>query len=179
MTGSLAMTGIESRSTLVRRIKTAQPRARRHVAWDDIIPRPGLSLADSKTGPHIVPLGGATRRVLNKLAKNRHPGADDGFLFPRYARTRSPHDIAVCWRVVCEDAGLGKLRLHDLRHTFASQAVMSGKNLPLVGRLLEHRRHTTTAHYAHPADDHLVEAAERVGRLAAEAMRLKADMPTE
>ena len=47
---------------------------------------------------------------------------------------------------------------------------MSGENLSLVGRLLGHRRHRTTAGYAHLADGHLVEAAGRVGRIIAEAM---------
>jgi len=49
---------------------------------------------------------------------------------------------------------------------------MSGENLPLVGKLLGHRRHETTASYAHLADGHLVETAEQVGRLIAEAMDL-------
>ena len=47
---------------------------------------------------------------------------------------------------------------------------MSGENLPLVGKLLGHRRHRTTAGYAHLADGHLVEAAEKVGTLIAAAM---------
>ena len=47
---------------------------------------------------------------------------------------------------------------------------MSGENLPLVGKLLGHRRHRTTAGYAHLADVHLVEAAEKVGRIIAKAM---------
>ena len=58
----------------------------------------------------------------------------------------------------------------DLRHTVASHAVMSGENLPQVGKLLGHRRHRTTAGYAHLADGHLVDAAERVGSLIAKAM---------
>ena len=74
------------------------------------------------------------------------------------------------WRTVCADAKLGRPRLHDLRHTAASHAVMSGENLPLVGKLLGHRRHQTTAGYAHLADAHLIEAAERVGNVIAEAM---------
>ena len=61
-------------------------------------------------------------------------------------------------------------RLHDLRHTTASQAVMSGENLPLVGRLLGHRRARTTAGYAHLADEHLVDAAENVGSIIASSM---------
>ena len=49
---------------------------------------------------------------------------------------------------------------------------MSGETLPLVGKLLGHRRHSTTAGYAHLADIHLVETAERVGSLIAQAMNL-------
>ncbi len=50
---------------------------------------------------------------------------------------------------------------------------MSGENLPLVGKLLGHRRHETTAGYAHLADGHLVETAEKVGSLIADAMNLQ------
>ena len=63
----------------------------------------------------------------------------------------------------CADAGLGTLRLHDLRDTAASQAVVSGENLPSVGMLLGHRRYRQG--YAHVADTHLVEAAERIGSI--------------
>ena len=49
---------------------------------------------------------------------------------------------------------------------------MAGENLPLVGKLLGHRRHRTTAGYAHLADAHLVEAAEKVGWIIAEAMEI-------
>ena len=65
---------------------------------------------------------------------------------------------------------LQRLRLHDLRHIAASQAVMSGENLPLVGKLLGHCRHETMAGYAHLADAHLVAAAEQVGSVIATAM---------
>ena len=50
---------------------------------------------------------------------------------------------------------------------------MAGENLPLVGKLLVHRRHRTTAGYAHLADAHLVETAEKVGSVVAEAMEAK------
>ena len=107
------------------------------------------------------------RDVVEALPGPRDP---DAFLFPKNAGRRSPHNIVACWRTVCDDAKLGRLRLHDLRHTAASQAVMSGENLPLVGKLLGHRRHETTAGYAHLADGHLVEAAEKVGSIIARAM---------
>ena len=121
-----------------------------------------ISLSDSKTGRRSVPLGEAARALIEALPGDRDP---DGFLFPRYAEGRGQDALCFRWRTVCEDAGLGRLRLHDLRHTAASHALMSGENLPLVGRLLGHRRHSTTAVYAH-----LAEAAEKVGNIIAEAM---------
>ena len=127
-----------------------------------------IDLADSKTGPRAVPLGEAVRAHVAALPGARDP---DAFLFPGLAEGRGVYGLVECWRAACADAGLGRLRLHDLRHTAASQAVMAGESLPLVGRLLGHRRHRTTAGYAHLADAHLVEAAEKVGSLIADAMR--------
>ena len=129
-----------------------------------------LNLDDSKTGPRAVPLGEAARVHIAALPHARGPGA---FLFPRYAEGRGAYNLETCWRTVCEDAKLGSLRLHDLRHTAASQAIMAGENLPLVGKLLGHRRHRTTAGYAHLADAYLVEAAEKVGSIIAEAMEFE------
>ena len=126
-----------------------------------------IVLEDSKTGPRTVRLGEAARAVVDALPGPRDA---DAFLFPKNAGRRSPTNIVACWRAVCEDAKLGRLRLHDLRHTAASHAVMSGETLPLVGKLLGHRRHSTTAEYAHLADIHLVETAEKVGRFIADAM---------
>ena len=127
-----------------------------------------LNLEDSKTGPRAVPLGKAARAHVAALSG---AGGPDAFLFPRHAEGRGAYSLAACWRAVCEDAKLGSLRLHDLRHTAASQAVMSGEGLPLVGRLLGHNRHRTTAGYVHLADAHLVEAAEHVGSIIAAAMQ--------
>ena len=127
-----------------------------------------LNLEDSKTGPRAVPLGEAARALIAALPGARDP---DAFLFPRHAEGRGIWILTNCWRTGCADAGLGRLRLHDLRHTAASQAVMAGENLPLVGKLLGHRRHRTTAGYAHLADQHLVEMAERVGSIISTMMR--------
>ena len=137
-----------------------------NLRWRDI-GADSINLPDSKTGPRAVPLGEAARAHIDALAGPHEAGA---FLFPRYAEARGQYSLIACWRAVCADAELDPLRLHDLRHTAASHAVMSGENLPLVGKLLGHRRHRTTAGYAHLADDHLVEAAERVGGVIAEAM---------
>ena len=115
-----------------------------------------INLPDSKTGPRTVPLGEAARALIEALPGPRDA---DAFLFPRYAEGRGAYSLKTSWRALCADAKLGYLRLHDLRHTAASQAVMSGENLPLVGKLLGHQRHRTTAGYAHLADGHLAEAA--------------------
>ena len=139
--------------------------------WRDI-GADAINLRDSKTGPRAVPLGEAARAHIDALPGDRNP---DAFLFPKLAEGRYSHNLVVCWRAVCADAKLGRLRLHDLRHTAASQAVMLGENLPLVGKLLGHRRHRTTASYAHLADGHLVAAAEKVGEIIAKAMGGSAD----
>ena len=139
-----------------------------NLRWRDI-GADAINLPDSKTGPRAVPLGKAARAHIDTLPGARDP---DAFLFPRYADGRGAYSLVSCWRSVCADAGLGRLRLHDLPHTTAGQAVMSGENLPLVGKLLGHRRHRTTAGYAHLADRHLVEAAERIGAIIIEMMRL-------
>ncbi len=137
-----------------------------NLRWRDI-GNDAINLPDSKTGPRAVPLGETARALIDAL-----PGPRDAeaCLFPRHADGRGLWILVNCWRTVCADAKLGRPRLHDLRHTAASHAVMSGENLPLVGKLLGHRRHQTTAGYAHLADAHLIEAAERVGNVIAEAM---------
>ena len=138
-----------------------------NLRWGDIGER-AIHLPDSKTGPRDVPLGEAARAVLDALPGSRDP---DACLFPSFAHEKARHDrLTRRWHRLRQHAGIGPARLHDLRHTVASQAVMSGENLPLVGKLLGHRRHATTAGYAHLADDHLLAAAERVGALIARAM---------
>ena len=137
-----------------------------NLRWRDI-GSDAINLPDSKTGPRAVPLGEAARAHIGALPAAREP---DAFLFPRYAESRGAYSLATCWCAICADANLGSLRLHDLRHTAASQAVMAGENLPLVGKLLGHRRHRTTAGYAHLSNAHLVEAAEKVASIIAKAM---------
>ena len=140
-----------------------------NLRWRDIRHN-AIALRDAKIGPRSVPLGEAARAVIKALPGSRAP---DAFLFPKNAGRQTPHNIVACWRAVCDDANFGRLRLHDLRPTAASHAIMSGENLPLVGKLLGHRRHETTAGYAHLADGHLVETAEKVESLIADAMNLR------
>ncbi len=120
-----------SRTSICRRSEVLDLR------WRNI-GKDALNLEDSKTGPRAVPLGEAARALIETLSGTRKPEA---FLFPSYAHGKGYYLLRNCWCTVCSDAKLGRLRLYDLRHTAASQAVMAGENLPLVGKLLGHRRH--------------------------------------
>ena len=89
-----------------------------NLRWRDI-GEDTINLADSNTGPRAVPLGEAARAHVAGPPGARDP---DGFLLPRYAEARGQSSLIACWRTVCADASHGRLRLHDLRHTAASQA---------------------------------------------------------
>ncbi len=66
------------------------------------------------------------------------------------------------WQPIRARAGLADVRIHDLRHSYASRALALGEGLPMIGRLLGHKKIETTARYAHLARDSAQEAAERV-----------------
>ncbi len=74
------------------------------------------------------------------------------------------------WRRIRAAAKLDDVRLHDLRHSFASVAAMGGQSLILIGKLLGHSQPATTARYAHLADDPVKAASDAVGRHIASAM---------
>lgn len=79
-------------------------------------------------------------------------------------------DLQKPWRRVRKAAGIDDVRIHDLRHTFASEAVMGGESLPMVGKILGHTQPQTTARYAHLADDPLQGASERIATSLKQAM---------
>ena len=74
------------------------------------------------------------------------------------------------WYVVRREAGIEDTRLHDLRHTVASQAVLNGVPLTVTARLLGHSDVRMTMRYAHVGDREIEAAAERIGRTIASAM---------
>ena len=69
------------------------------------------------------------------------------------------------WRAICAQAGLSSVRVHDLRHSYASILASAGLSLPVIGALLGHTQPGTTARYAHLFDDPLRAATERVGAI--------------
>lgn len=108
-----------------------------------------------------VPLSGPTLALLAALRAE----ANQSYLFPGDATDKPLGDIKHFWQSVCREAGLEGVRLHDLRHTYASSLVSGGVSLHIVGRLLGHTQPQTTARYAHLDDDALRKATEGFGAM--------------
>lgn len=116
----------------------------------------GMELPDTKTGARRIPLPHAARAVLDSLPSTPgNPYVIEGKLPGQYAS-----DLQHPWRRIRAKAGLPDVRIHDLRHTYASNAVSSGMPIQMVGRLLGHTQLQTTMRYAHLADDPVRRAAE-------------------
>lgn len=129
----------------------------RTLRWDDY--REGhLFLRDSKSGPRTVWLCSAALSLLNGLPRNAK------FVFPTadHIEPMSTETLYRTWRWIRQEAGLDGLRLHDLRHTYASLALQRGESVVMIGRLLGHRDPDTTLKYTHFGDELLREAVESV-----------------
>jgi integrase len=134
-----------------------------HLKWEHVdLERDCLFLPDSKTGQKTVILNAPALSVLNTLERVGPyviPGDD-----PKKPRS----DLKRPWNAIIKRAGLPGVRLHDLRHTYASFGAGSGLGLPIIGRLLGHAQPATTARYAHLDNDPLRRASEAIaGHLAA------------
>ncbi len=118
-----------------------------------------IRLRDSKAGPRTVFLNAEARAIIERRMKG---GSE--FLFPSPNHPGRPlGDMLALWYAVRKEAGLEDVRLHDLRHSYASIAVMQGTPLPVVARLLGHSQPTMTLRYAHTGDRETEAAAERIG----------------
>jgi integrase len=113
-----------------------------------------------------VPLSGVALSILANLRARSLPGP---YLFPGANGNRPRCTIRRTWLFCLRQAGLAtampKIRIHDLRHTFASHLVSSGQSLHLVGKLLGHTLPSTTARYAHVDDAALRASADSFPRL--------------
>lgn len=116
----------------------------------------GMELPDTKTGARRIPLPQAARAVLSALP--RLP--DNPYVIAGAVPGHYVTDLQKPWRRIRARAGLPNVRIHDLRHTYASNAVSSGMPIQMVGRLLGHSQIQTTMRYAHLADDPVRRAAE-------------------
>ena len=133
--------------------------------WQDI-DGDTLNLGDGKTGPRRVFLNAPARGVLE-----RQPRAESAWVFPSSADPKRPlsRNLSL-WYEVRKEAAIEDVRLHDLRHTFASHAVLQGIPLPVVSRLLGHKHPGMTTRYAHVGDREIEAAAERIGSAIARAL---------
>ena len=128
--------------------------------WSDIDRKAGeLRLRDSKTGTRMVPLTPVGLQVLSGFARVR----GSSWVFPGPRPDRHLAQLTTFWHRVREQAEVRDVRIHDLRHSFASRALAVGLALPMIGRLLGHTDIASTARYAHLARDAEKLAAARVG----------------
>jgi integrase len=115
-------------------------------------------LPDSKTGQKNLLLGQGALELLKPLDRVEA----SPLVFPSSVGGITPISIQKIWRRIRADAGLEDVRMHDLRHNFASSAVSSGQSLYVVGKLLGHSQSQTTQRYAHLAHDPVKQAADDV-----------------
>lgn len=136
-----------------------------HLEWQHLdIERGLLLLPDSKTGRKTIVLN---RPALDLLQATPCEGQ---YVFPGSAPDRPRSDLKKPWRSLQRHARLEGVRIHDLRHTFASIGAGSSLGLPIVGKLLGHTQAATTARYAHLDIDPLRRGAELIGEKLARAM---------
>ena len=134
--------------------------------WEHVDTERGcLRLPDSKTGAKSIPLGAAALEALSKIPRVE----DNPYVIPGL-KGRHLVDLYYNWECIRKRAGLEDVRLHDLRHSFASMAVAGGSSLYLVGKVLGHEQANTTERYAHLSDDPLKAVADKTAGQIAAAM---------
>ena len=128
--------------------------------WEDVdLERRCLHLPDSKTGKRTVLLNLPAIDILTAL----EPKPDNPHVIPGEKPGKHRASLQAIWERIREEAEMPNVRIHDLRHTFASFGVNGGQSLAVVGKLLGHSKITTTQRYAHLADDPLRRATDAIG----------------
>lgn len=127
-----------------------------------------LALPDSKTGPKIIWLNSQALAVLEAFPRR----AGCSLVFPDRTGKKSVA-ITSWWTALRRRCSMPDLRIHDLRHSFASTAIMDNVPLATIGKLLGHLLPETTARYAHLADDVIADAAQRISDGLAQAIGLQ------
>lgn len=145
-----------------------------HLKWVEVdLERGLLFLADSKTGARAVVLNHLAQDILNRQTRR------SSFVFPSEFMTSDENgnpkdrplaDLNKPWRAVRRYAGIEDVRLHDLRHSFASVGASAGMGLPIVGALLGHKQAATTERYAHLDASPLRQASDEIAAKIASSM---------
>lgn len=140
----------------------------RTLSWEEVdFENACLRLRDSKTGPKTVTLNAPALEVLTKRNRNGE------WVFPVRGGKGPLPTLQRPWERIRERAGLPELRMHDLRHSFASVGACSGQSLLVIGALLGHRKAATTQRYAHLSNDPLRSASEAIGARIAAALEAR------
>nr|MBA3324552.1 site-specific integrase [Paracoccaceae bacterium] len=131
--------------------------------WDQIDVERGLWIkpgsATKQKTEHRAPLSAPARQLLAGIPR------EGEFVFPGRLEGTHRVEVKAQWANACAAAGIAGVRVHDVRHTFASVLVSAGLSLPIIGALLGHSQPATTARYAHLMDDPLRAATERAGAI--------------
>jgi integrase len=168
--GKAERQGFNRNSLAILRLLVLTGARRNEIAslqWEHVdFERRALRLPDSKTDAKIVPLGAPALSVLSALP--RHKGTP--WVFP--AARGNGHHVGMprIWRKLRAMARLQDVRMHDLRHGFASIAVADGSSLYLIGRVLGHTQAETTQRYAHLQLDPVRAVADRTSKKIAGAL---------
>ena len=147
------------------------------LTWKHVdLERELLFLPDSKTGKKTIVLNAAALEILQQLRPTvtADKARLEGFVIKGLVDDQPRADLKRPWTAIRRHADLEGVRLHDLRHTFASIGAGANLGLPVVGKLLGHSQPQTTARYAHLDADPLRRAANIIGDHLSAAMRPKA-----
>ncbi len=132
----------------------------RDLCWEMVNWRQGtLRLPDTKTGKRDIVVADEVMELLGKIAA--HKGNPKRGLVVCSSRGKRLWSLCRSWKHARKLAGIPDVRLHDLRHSVASDAIMSGVPLEVVGKMLGHKNYRTTQRYAHIADYALRDAVNR------------------
>lgn len=130
-----------------------------------------IHLPDSKTGKKTIYLRQAAIDQLKQIARIE----DNPYVITGQVEGQYLTGMQKPWRRIRKAAGLDDVRIHDLRHTFASNGVALGQGLPIIGKLLGHTQTQTTARYAHLAADPFLAAADKIAASLAYALSGQSD----
>lgn len=140
-----------------------------HLEWSQVdFERGLLFLSDSKTGRKAIIVNAPALKVLADLPRF------GCFVIAGENPDQPRSDLKRPWRAVIRHAGIEGLRIHDLRHNFASFGAGGGLGLPIIGRLLGHSQPSTTARYAHLDTDPLRRASDKIAGTISAALDGKA-----
>jgi integrase len=133
--------------------------------WIDF-KRGNARLPDSKTGVKTIHLPAPALEVLSGLKRVE----DNPYVLIGQKAKKNLVNLEKPWQIIRKMAGLADVRLHDLRHSFASTAAASGMSLPLIGKMLGHSQAQTTQRYAHLSNDPVKTATDKIATKIAHSL---------